>query len=88
MASPLAGFIFIDEYRRKPGRAVGAESRNGDKAKVCMATNKWDRQCARKPGARMLMKELIPEGTPAFQRHSFYALPAFNDSAAIFIKKF
>lgn len=38
---------------------------NGDPMKVCMATNKWDRQCVRMTGARMILQDLIPEGAPA-----------------------
>jgi hypothetical protein len=38
---------------------------SGDDMKLCMATNKWDRQCVRMMGARMLVEALIPEGAPA-----------------------
>ena len=36
----------------------------GERMRTCMATNKWDRACVRALGARMVMEELIPEGTP------------------------
>lgn len=42
---------------------------DGDDTRICMATNKWDRQCVRAQGARLLMKELIPEGAPACIGH-------------------
>ncbi len=42
---------------------------NGDNMKICMATNKWDRQCVRMMGARMLIEDLIPEGSPACSAH-------------------
>lgn len=38
---------------------------SGDDVKICMATNKWDRQCVRTMGARMLVESLITEGAPA-----------------------
>jgi hypothetical protein len=34
-----------------------------------MATNKWDRQCVRMMGVRMLIEDLIPEGSPACFAH-------------------
>ena len=42
---------------------------NGDNMKICMATNKWDRQCVRMMGVRMLIEDLIPEGSPACSAH-------------------
>lgn len=42
---------------------------NGDDMKICMATNKWDRQCVRMMGVRMLIEDLIPEGSPACVVH-------------------
>lgn len=42
---------------------------SGDDMKICMATNKWDRQCVRMMGVRMLIEELIPEGSPACRAH-------------------
>jgi hypothetical protein len=42
---------------------------NGDDMKMCMATNKWDRQCVRMMGVRMLIEDLIPEGSPACLAH-------------------
>jgi len=42
---------------------------NGDDIKICMATNKWDRQCVRILGVRMLIEDLIPEGSPACFAH-------------------
>ncbi len=42
---------------------------SGDDMRVCMATNKWDRHCARTLGARMHIEELIPEGAPACVAH-------------------
>ena len=42
---------------------------NGDDIKICMATNKWDRQCVRMMGVRMLIEKLIPEGSPACFAH-------------------
>ena len=42
---------------------------NGDSMKICMATNKWDRQCVRMMGVRMLIEHLIPEGSPACCAH-------------------
>jgi len=42
---------------------------SGDDMKICMATNKWDRQCARMMGVRMLIEDLIPEGSPACRAH-------------------
>jgi len=42
---------------------------SGDDVKICMATNKWDRQCVRMMGTRMLIEELIPEGAPACRAH-------------------
>jgi hypothetical protein len=42
---------------------------SGDDMKICMATNKWDRQCVRMMGTRMLIEELIPEGAPACLAH-------------------
>ena len=42
---------------------------NGDNIKICMATNKWDRQCVRMMGVRMLIEDLIPEGSPACSVH-------------------
>ncbi len=41
----------------------------GDDMKICMATNKYDRQCVRAQGARMLVEELISEGAPACLCH-------------------
>jgi hypothetical protein len=40
---------------------------SGNDMKICMASNKWDRQCVRMMGARMIIDELIPEGSPACQ---------------------
>lgn len=45
----------------------------GDDMKVCMATNKWDRQCMRMMGTRMLVEALISEGAPACRA---YIVPA------------
>ena len=42
---------------------------SGDDMRICMGTNKWDRQCARMMGARMVIEELIPEGAPACLAH-------------------
>ncbi len=42
---------------------------SGDDMRVCMATNKWDRQCNRVLGARLHVEELIPEGAPACVGH-------------------
>ncbi len=42
---------------------------NGDDTKICMASNKWDRQCVRMMGVRMLIEDLIPEGSPACLAH-------------------
>jgi hypothetical protein len=42
---------------------------NGDNMKICMATNKWDRQCVRMMGVRMLIEDLIPEGSPSCFAH-------------------
>ena len=36
----------------------------GERMRICMATNKWDRECVRVLGGRMVMDELIPEGNP------------------------
>lgn len=46
---------------------------SGDDVKICMATNKWDRQCVRMMGARMLVEAVIPEGAPACRA---YIVPA------------
>ena len=37
----------------------------GECVKTCLAMNKFDRQCVRALGARMVLEELIPEGAPA-----------------------
>lgn len=42
---------------------------NGDDMKICMASNKWDRQCVRMMGVRMLIEDLIPEGSHACVAH-------------------
>jgi hypothetical protein len=42
---------------------------SGDDMKICMATNKWDRQCVRMMGVRMFIVDLIPEGSPACRAH-------------------
>jgi hypothetical protein len=39
--------------------------KRGDDIKLWMATNKWDRQCVRMMGALMIIRDLIPEGSPA-----------------------
>jgi hypothetical protein len=39
--------------------------KRGDDMKLCMSTNKWDRQCVRMMGAWMIIRDLIPEGSPA-----------------------
>ncbi len=41
----------------------------GDNVKVCMATNKWDRQCCQVLGARLNVETLIPEGADACVGH-------------------
>ncbi|HQJ08157.1 MAG TPA: hypothetical protein PLF54_04080 [Deltaproteobacteria bacterium] len=46
---------------------------SGDDVKLCMATNKWDRQCVRMMGARLLLEAVIPEGAPACRA---YIVPA------------
>jgi len=42
---------------------------SGDSMKVCMASNKWDRECARILGARIIVEDLIPEGCPSCKFH-------------------
>ena len=43
--------------------------KQGDDMKLCMATNKFDRQCVRMMGARLIIQELIPEGASACMCH-------------------
>lgn len=43
--------------------------KKGDDMKLCMATNKFDRQCVRMMGIRMIIQDLIPEGARACLCH-------------------